>query len=63
MSDETFRPIEVLVVEDDEADARIARECLAAAKVLNHVTVLGNGSEVAAYLRARASMRGHVGPT
>jgi len=58
MSDETFRPIEVLVVEDDEADARIARECLAAAKVLNRVTVLGNGSEVAAYLRGEGEHAG-----
>ena len=62
MSDETFRPIEVLLVEDDEADARIARECLAAAKVLNRVTVLGNGSEVIAYLRGEGEHAGAPRP-
>jgi CheY-like chemotaxis protein len=51
MSQDAVRPIEVLLVEDDEGDALIAREGLAAGKVLNHVTVLSNGAEVLAYLR------------
>ena len=51
MSQDAVRPIEVLLVEDDEGDALIAREALAAGKILNHVTVLSNGAEVLAYLR------------
>ena len=51
MSQDAVRPIEVLLVEDDEGDALIAREGLAAGKILNHVTVLSNGAEVLAYLR------------
>jgi len=51
MSQDAVRPIEVLLVEDDEGDVLIAREGLAAGKVLNHVTVLSNGAEVLAYLR------------
>ena len=62
MSDEIIRPIEVLLVEDDEADARIAREGLAAGKVLNHVTVLGDGSEAIAYLRREGEHAGAPRP-
>ena len=62
MSDEIIRPIEVLLVEDDEADARIAREGLAAGKVLNRVTVLGDGSEAIAYLRREGEHAGAPRP-
>jgi len=62
MSDEIIRPIEVLLVEDDEADARMAREGLAAGKVLNRVTVLGDGSEAIAYLRREGEHAGAPRP-
>ena len=62
MSDEIIRPIEVLLVEDDEADARMAREGLAAGKVLNHVTVLRSGAEVLAYLRGEGEHAGKPRP-
>jgi len=51
MSADAIRPIEVLLVEDDEADVRLTRECLEAGEVLNRLTVLGDGAKVVRYLR------------
>ncbi|HEX6425158.1 MAG TPA: response regulator [Acidimicrobiales bacterium] len=45
------RPIEVLLVEDDEGDVLITREALAEGKVLNHLSVAPDGVEALAYLR------------
>jgi CheY-like chemotaxis protein len=45
------RPIEVLLVEDDEGDVLITREALAEGKVLNHLNVAADGVEALAYLR------------
>jgi CheY-like chemotaxis protein len=47
------RPIEVLLVEDDEGDVLITREALAEGKVLNRLHVVGDGVEAVAYLRRR----------
>ena len=58
MSGYAVRPIEVLLVEDDEADVRLTREGLEAGKVLNRLTVLSDGTEVIAYLRGEG---GHAG--
>ena len=62
MSEETVRPVEVLLVEDDEGDVLIAREGLAAGKVLNRVTVVGDGAEVLAYLRGEGEHAGAPRP-
>jgi len=62
MSEETVRPIEVLLVEDDEGDVRLASEGLAAGKVLNRVTVLRDGSDVIAYLRGEGEHAGAPRP-
>jgi CheY-like chemotaxis protein len=56
------RPIEVLLVEDDEHDVLIAREGLEDAKVLNRLTVIGDGSEVLAYLRGEGEHAGAPRP-
>jgi CheY-like chemotaxis protein len=56
------RPIEVLLVEDDENDVLIAREALADAKVLNRLTVIGDGAEVLAYLRGEGEHAGAARP-
>lgn len=45
------RPIEVLLVEDDEGDVLITREALAEGKVLNRLNVASDGVEALAYLR------------
>ena len=45
------KPIEILLVEDDAGDVRLTMEALKRAKVLNHLSVVGNGVEALAFLR------------
>lgn len=45
------RPIEILLVEDNAGDARLAREALREARVSNRLTWLVDGVEALAYLR------------
>jgi CheY-like chemotaxis protein len=45
------RRVEVLLVEDDPADVELARQALEKCRVLNHVSVVGDGVEALAYLR------------
>jgi CheY-like chemotaxis protein len=49
--DERVRPIEVLLVEDDEGDILMTREALAEGKVVNRLNVVNDGVEAMAYLR------------
>ena len=51
MLGDDVRPIEVLLVEDDEGDVLITREALAEGKVLNRLNVASDGVEALAYLR------------
>jgi two-component system, chemotaxis family, response regulator Rcp1 len=44
------RPIEILLVEDSATDILMAREALAEAKVLNHLSVTENGEEALRFL-------------
>ena len=48
---EALRPIEVLLVEDDEGDVLMTREALDEGKVFNRLSVVGDGVEAIAYLR------------
>jgi CheY-like chemotaxis protein len=50
---DVVRPIEVLLVEDDEGDVLITREALAEGKVISRLNVVGDGVEAVAYLRRR----------
>ena len=45
------KPIEILLVEDNSGDARLAREALRDAKVRNNLTWISDGSEALAFLR------------
>ena len=45
------RPIEVLLVEDDEGDVLMTREALAEGKVINRLNVVNDGVEAVEYLR------------
>lgn len=47
----TVRPIHILLVEDNPADVRLAQESLKEAKLLNQMTVVGDGDDALAYLR------------
>ena len=44
-------PIEILLIEDNAGDARLAQEALREARVRNHLTWLPDGVEALAYLR------------
>jgi len=48
---EAVRPIEVLLVEDDEGDVLMTREALEEGKVFNRLNVVGDGVQAIAYLR------------
>jgi CheY-like chemotaxis protein len=45
------KPIEILLVEDNAGDARLAREALREAKVRNNLTWLSDGEEALAFMR------------
>ncbi len=46
-----MRPIEILLVEDNEGDVRLTREALQEAKVRNNLAVVRDGQEALDYLR------------
>ncbi|MFZ1933639.1 MAG: response regulator [Thermoguttaceae bacterium] len=48
-------PIQILLVEDNEADARLATEALKAAKVANCIHVVHDGVEALGYLRRQGA--------
>lgn len=45
------RPVEVLLVEDSPADARLMREALKDSKVANRISVVGDGVDALQFLR------------
>lgn len=45
------RPIEILLVEDDEGDVLLTSEALEASKITNRMSVARNGEEALQYLR------------
>lgn len=45
------RPIEILLVEDNPADVRLTQEALKDGKLLNTLSVVGDGVEAIAFLR------------
>jgi len=47
----TARPIEILMIEDNPGDVRLAREALREGKVRNHLSVASDGVEGLAFLR------------
>jgi chemotaxis family two-component system response regulator Rcp1 len=45
------KPIEILLVEDNPGDARLAMEAFKEATVRNHLSIVGNGEAALAFLR------------
>ncbi len=45
------RPVEILLVEDNAGDVRLTREALKDAKVVNNLSVVGDGEEAMRFLR------------
>lgn len=48
---EMYRPIEILLVEDNPGDVRLTLEALKEGKVLNNLSVVGDGVDALAFLR------------
>lgn len=46
-----FKPIDILLVEDNPGDARLTKEALLAGRVLNRIFVAADGVEALAFLR------------
>lgn len=57
MSFRESRPIEVLLVEDNEGDVRLMRETFKEGRVLNNLRVVNDGVEAMKYLRGRTSLK------
>jgi CheY-like chemotaxis protein len=58
----TGRAIEILLVEDNEGDARLAQEGLKDAKVHNRITWVRDGVEALAYLKREGKYEGAIRP-
>jgi CheY-like chemotaxis protein len=59
---EALRPIEVLLVEDDEGDVLMTREALDEGKVLTRLHVVNDGVQAIDYLRGSAGYAGATRP-
>jgi chemotaxis family two-component system response regulator Rcp1 len=51
IQEESYRPIELLLVEDNPGDVRLTQEALREGKVRNHLNVVADGVEALAFLR------------
>jgi len=51
MNPEASKPIEILLVEDNPGDVRLAQEAFREAKILNHLNIATDGIEALAFLR------------
>jgi chemotaxis family two-component system response regulator Rcp1 len=48
---ETEKPIDILLVEDNPGDARLAKEALKDSKIRNNLDIVGDGEEAMKYLK------------
>lgn len=58
----TPQPIDILLVEDNEADVRLTQEVLTESKVQNNLMIANNGEEALACLRQQGKFRGCARP-
>ena len=54
--------LEILLVEDNPGDARLTLEAFEEGKVLNHLTVIGDGADALAYLRRQGQYSNSTQP-
>lgn len=59
---ENARPIEMLLVEDNEADIRLTQIALEKAKLANTLNVVRDGEEALAYLKGEGAYAGRKAP-
>ncbi|MCU7905258.1 MAG: response regulator [Candidatus Thiodiazotropha sp. (ex Epidulcina cf. delphinae)] len=50
MVQRSVRPVEILLVEDNPGDARLAQEGMKEGKILNHLSVVSDGDQAMAFL-------------
>lgn len=62
MSESHGKPIEILMVEDNPGDVRLACEAMKEAKVANRMTVVSDGVHAMAYLRREGAYADAVTP-
>jgi chemotaxis family two-component system response regulator Rcp1 len=58
MDRQTFRQIEVLLVEDNSGDVRLMQEALKDSKVRNHLHVVNDGDDAMLFLRRQGKYAG-----
>jgi two-component system, chemotaxis family, response regulator Rcp1 len=58
----TPQPIDILLVEDNEADVRLTQEVLTESKVQNNLMIANNGEEAIACLRQQGKYQGCARP-
>lgn len=51
MSNATFEPVEILLVEDNPGDVRLTKEALRHSKVLNSIHIVGDGDSALEFLK------------
>ncbi len=62
VTDQTVKPIEVLLVEDNSGDIRLTQEALEESRLLVRLTIVRDGMEAMAYLRREGAHGGVVTP-
>ena len=58
----TWRPVEILLVEDNPGDVRLTQEALKESKIINHLSVVMDGIEAVEYLRREGRFAQAVRP-
>ncbi len=58
----TEKAVEILLVEDSPGDVRLTREALKESKILNHISVVGDGVEALSFLRREGDHDGAARP-
>jgi two-component system, chemotaxis family, response regulator Rcp1 len=59
----TPRPVQILIVEDNPADARLVREVMRDSKILNEISWVPDGVEALAFLRKQGKYTGAHRPS
>lgn len=62
MKSNEISPIEILLVEDNPGDARLAKEALKESKIANHLNVITDGEKAIAYLNKLGEYKNAVSP-
>ncbi len=57
-----FRPVEILLVEDNPGDIRLTKEAMKEANINNNLNVVEDGVEALAYLRKKGEFKNAIRP-